>query len=205
MAYTRSLSTSKGVPFLTVRNLTAGTGITFEGSRCISHVDHAEFIKRTNPEQGDILITKDGTLGVVRAVRQTPRDRPSFVSLKAMIDDDRLESVFLSPRRTTTGWFRYQAIHRPTYVRYTTPVAPAAEREEVVKIVHSALAWIDRLASDATSARRLDRPPRPSGARQSLPGRTRAAGPRRRTRQRAAGADQGGARSSNAGKARPEG
>jgi type I restriction enzyme S subunit len=59
----------QGVPFLTVRNLTAGPGITFDGCRFITQSDHVEFVKRTNPERGDLLISKDGTLGVVRAVR----------------------------------------------------------------------------------------------------------------------------------------
>lgn len=58
-----------GVPFVTVRNLTAGPGISFENLRYITAEDHTQFIKRANPERDDLLVSKDGTLGVVRAVR----------------------------------------------------------------------------------------------------------------------------------------
>jgi type I restriction enzyme, S subunit len=59
---------SDGVPFVTVRNLTAGAGISFDNLSYITREDHEEFIKRTHPEQGDILISKDGTIGVVRII-----------------------------------------------------------------------------------------------------------------------------------------
>jgi hypothetical protein len=42
---------SEGIPFLTVRNLTAGPGISFDDCKFISKSDHAEFTKRTNPEK----------------------------------------------------------------------------------------------------------------------------------------------------------
>jgi type I restriction enzyme S subunit len=58
----------KGIPFVTVKNLTSGPGISFDDTRYITPQDHEQFIMRTNPERGDILITKDGTIGVVRAV-----------------------------------------------------------------------------------------------------------------------------------------
>ena len=72
--------TKTGVPFLTVENLTAGPGIDFGSTRFISESDHREFIKRTNPEQGDVLVSKDGTLGVPRLV-DTDREFSIFVSV----------------------------------------------------------------------------------------------------------------------------
>jgi type I restriction enzyme S subunit len=60
--------TESGIPFLTVENLTRGDGIDFKDVRYISPADHNEFIRRTNPEQGDVLVSKDGTLGVARVV-----------------------------------------------------------------------------------------------------------------------------------------
>jgi type I restriction enzyme S subunit len=57
-----------GVPFVTVRNLTAGPGISFEHLNYITEDDHNQFIKRANPERGDILVSKDGTLGVIRVI-----------------------------------------------------------------------------------------------------------------------------------------
>lgn len=57
-----------GVPFITVKNLTAGPGLSFENTKYISEDDHREFTRRTAPEKGDILVSKDGTLGVVRRI-----------------------------------------------------------------------------------------------------------------------------------------
>lgn len=72
--------TKTGIPFLTVENLTAGPGIDFGSTRFISEADHLEFIKRTNPQKGDVLVSKDGTLGVPRLV-ETDRGFSIFVSV----------------------------------------------------------------------------------------------------------------------------
>ena len=69
----------QGIPFITVKNLTAAPGISFAETKFITESDHREFIKRTHPEKGDILISKDGTIGVVRK-----------------IDTDRIFSIFVS-------------------------------------------------------------------------------------------------------------
>lgn len=70
----------KGVPFVTVKNLTAGPGISFADTKFISENDHQELIKRTNPERGDILVSKDGTIGIVRQIK-TDQAFSIFVSV----------------------------------------------------------------------------------------------------------------------------
>lgn len=70
----------EGVPFLTVKNLTAGFGIDFSDVRYVTKEAHVELCKRANPEVGDLLVTKDGTLGVVRVI-EDERDFSIFVSL----------------------------------------------------------------------------------------------------------------------------
>jgi type I restriction enzyme S subunit len=69
-----------GVPFLTVKNLTVNHGISFKELKYISFESHQELCKRANPQKGDILITKDGTLGVTRVV-ETKTEFSIFVSL----------------------------------------------------------------------------------------------------------------------------
>jgi type I restriction enzyme S subunit len=54
---------AKGVPFVTVRNIISGR-IDFTNLSYISDADHAEFSQRAKAERGDILYTKDGTLGI---------------------------------------------------------------------------------------------------------------------------------------------
>ncbi len=68
-----------GIPFVTIKNLTAGPGISFDNLNYISESDHKEYIKRAHPERGDILVSKDGTLGVIR-----------------LIDTNRIFSIFVS-------------------------------------------------------------------------------------------------------------
>lgn len=152
----------RGVPFLTVRNLTAGPGITFDRCRFVTQSDHEEFIKRTNPERGDLLISKDGTLGVVRAIR-TDITFSIFVSLALIKPIDRsmtdyLELALRSPQvqqqmvGVGTG---LQHIHLKDLRRDLIPIAPAEERIEIVKRVHNALAYIDRLGSETIRATKL--------------------------------------------------
>lgn len=64
-----------GVPFLTITDLTGSEGISFDNVRYVTKSDHEAFILRADPTAGDVLVTKDGTLGVARIV---PDDCPIF-------------------------------------------------------------------------------------------------------------------------------
>ncbi len=64
-----------GVPFIVITDLTRIAGIDFSSTRFVSEKDHREFTKRADPRPGDVLVTKDGTLGVARIV---PVDAPDF-------------------------------------------------------------------------------------------------------------------------------
>ena len=96
---------AEGVPFLTVRNLTGTRAISFEGCRYVSTDDHHLFTRRTKPQRGDLLISKDGTIGVTRAVR-TDQEFSIFVSV-ALVKPltyeltDYLEIAFQSPQVQT--------------------------------------------------------------------------------------------------------
>lgn len=57
-----------GVPFITITDLTAGEGISFDNVRYVTESDHKAFTLRADPTAGDVLVTKDGTLGVARIV-----------------------------------------------------------------------------------------------------------------------------------------
>lgn len=68
-----------GVPFLTVRNI-VNRRIDFSETSFITDADHQEFTKRGKAERGDILYTKDGTLGIPCVV-DTDREFSFFVSV----------------------------------------------------------------------------------------------------------------------------
>ena len=54
---------TQGIPFVTVRNIQSGR-INFDNLSYISEEDHRQFSRRGKAEKGDILYTKDGTLGI---------------------------------------------------------------------------------------------------------------------------------------------
>lgn len=130
---------AEGVPFVTVKNLTAGVGISFDSLNYVSEEDHDEFFKRANPEKGDILISKDGTLGVVRQIK-TDKVFSIFVSValvKPVMKEmsDFLELAFCSPLVQSqmvgvgTG---LQHIHLTDLRKDMIPVPPLKEQIEIV-------------------------------------------------------------------------
>jgi type I restriction enzyme S subunit len=142
----------KGVPFLTVRNLTAGPGISFENVSYIREEDHLEFIKRTNPEKGDVLVTKDGTLGVVRVV-DTDRVFSIFVSLALIKPVIRnfgrylalaLSAPQVNQRIVVTGT-GLQHIHLRDLRAVSIPIPPESEQQEIVRRVDNLFALADNI------------------------------------------------------------
>ncbi|GDZ95197.1 type I restriction-modification enzyme S subunit [Planktothrix agardhii CCAP 1459/11A] len=70
-----------GIPFIVVTDLTSSEGINFTPSRFITEKNHQEFYKRADPKAKDVLVTKDGTLGVARIVPDEAPDFSIFVSV----------------------------------------------------------------------------------------------------------------------------
>lgn len=68
-----------GIPFVTVKNITSGS-LSFEGAKSVSQETHAELTKRVKPERGDILVSKDGTIGIPCLV-ETDEEFSIFVSV----------------------------------------------------------------------------------------------------------------------------
>ncbi|MDZ4097180.1 MAG: restriction endonuclease subunit S, partial [Methylophilaceae bacterium] len=60
----------EGIPFLSVKDIRESR-ISFEATRLISAAEHDELSKRCNPEFGDVLITKSGTIGRTAIVATT--------------------------------------------------------------------------------------------------------------------------------------
>ncbi|MDP2419219.1 MAG: restriction endonuclease subunit S [Hydrogenophaga sp.] len=60
----------EGIPFISVKDIRESR-ISFEATRLISAAEHDELSKRCNPEFGDVLITKSGTIGRTAIVATT--------------------------------------------------------------------------------------------------------------------------------------
>ncbi|MGA7413725.1 MAG: restriction endonuclease subunit S [Bryobacteraceae bacterium] len=150
-----------GIPFLTVRNLTAGPGISFREHKWITAEDHELFTKRTKPEKGDILVTKDGTLGVVRLI-ETSREFSIFVSLALIKPASGSISRYLAlaltfpqvhSRIVFTG-SGLQHIHLRDLRAVVVPIPPEAEQHEIVRRVDQLFTFADRLEARVQTARK---------------------------------------------------
>ena len=71
----------RGIPFVTVKNLTLSRSIDFTDLNHITLSDHREFLLRADPKPGDVLVTKDGTLGISRIVEPYHPEFSIFVSV----------------------------------------------------------------------------------------------------------------------------
>lgn len=143
---------SHGVPFLTVRDLTAGPGISFDNCRYIAQADHEEFTKRTKPGRGDILITKDGTIGVTRVI-DTDREFSIFVSVAVVkMVEPKLASFIStalgSEALTSTIVPKGAALkhlHLVDLRKLPVPLPPLEEQVRIVSKLKDVMALCDRL------------------------------------------------------------
>lgn len=153
-----------GVPFITVKNLTTDNEISFTDTKYVSIEDHKEFYKRANPEKSDILISKDGTLGVVRQIK-TNTEFSIFVSvalvkpaLRSM--SDYLEIAFKSPQvqaQMVGVGSGLQHIHLTDLRQDAIPLPTKHEQTEIVRRVDQLFAFADQLESKVASAKsRID-------------------------------------------------
>jgi len=148
-----------GVPFLTVKNLTRGPGISFEQTSFITESDHAEFCRRTHPERDDILITKDGTLGVVRLI-ETDEVFSVFVSLALVKLKDRrlakyvtyaLQAPIMQAQMVGVGT-GLQHIHLTDLRKDLVPIPSYEEQIEIVRRLETLFAFADRLEARLAQA-----------------------------------------------------
>jgi type I restriction enzyme, S subunit len=142
----------RGIPFVTIKNLTAGPGISFDEINYITRKDHEEFIKRTNPEKGDILITKDGTIGVVRII-DTDVEFSIFVSV-ALIKPVMRELTRYLAYAVSASCVQRQIAPKGTALKHLylsdlrnlfIPLPPLAEQVRIVQRLDLRREQIDRL------------------------------------------------------------
>ncbi|ELI6422253.1 restriction endonuclease subunit S [Aeromonas veronii] len=151
---------SSGIPFVTVKNMTKGKGISFDNLNYISLEDHQEYCKRTNPKKGDILISKDGTLGVIRKV-DVDFEFSIFVSVALVKPasyamSDYLEIVFQSPfvqKQMVGVGTGLQHIHLTDLRKDMLPIPPSEEQAEIVRRVEQLFVYADTLEQQAKAAK----------------------------------------------------
>lgn len=94
-----------GVPFITAQNITTGR-VRFENHKFIMPDDHRLYQRRAVAEKGDVLITKDGTVGVPCFI-DTDREFSFFVSValikprRGLLDGEYLTWALRTPGQQT--------------------------------------------------------------------------------------------------------
>lgn len=151
---------TSGVPFLAIENLTRGPGIDFSQTRFVTEADHREFSRRAPVERGDVLVSKDGTLGIARVV-ETSREFSIFVSLAVLKPlHGTLDPWFLRYYFDSTMFLRRLAqkasgsalkhIHLVDFRAARMPVPPYAEQVSISNAVKDTeAAYLGSLAAVA--------------------------------------------------------
>jgi len=137
-----------GIPFLTVENLTAGIGISLKNVRYVTPSAHAEFFKRADPRPGDVLVSKDGTLGIARIVTDDLPEFSIFVSVAQLRPSEALVLPSFICTFFETGEYERQLGHRSAgtglkhihlehFRAFQLAVPPIAEQHRISKVLNS--------------------------------------------------------------------
>ena len=136
-----------GIPFIVVTDLTAGPGIDFSRTRFVTEYDHRQFSKRADPHPGDVLVTKDGTLGVARVVEEGTTEFSIFVSvamLRPHLDICLPELIwsffdsgqFLLQLGALSAGTGLAHIHLEHFRKFLLRIPPIIEQERIFRIVN---------------------------------------------------------------------
>jgi type I restriction enzyme, S subunit len=139
---------TRGIPFVTIKNLTASRDIDFGSLNYISEKDHSEFVKRADPRSGDVLVTKDGTLGIARMVKDNHPEFSIFVSVAQIrVDSSKLIPQFLlaffesshyhSQIGVQSGGSGLKHIHLEQFRDFKIPVPSLGEQTLICEILNA--------------------------------------------------------------------
>ena len=147
----------EGVPFLRVTDIT-GKFPNLDNVKRIPESEHRELCQRCRPQKGDLLLSKNGTIGVPKIItwdwefsifvslcllKMTPEMSASFAayvfessSIKIQIDEGAKQSTVTNLHLEKIGAFRF-------------PVPPVREQEVIVAHLCTETAKFDALSAEA--------------------------------------------------------
>lgn len=155
---------SSGVPFISVKDID-GTTISFDNCKYISQEEHVAINTRCNPELGDILLCRIGTLGRPTIV-DTEVPFSLFVSVGLLKLPKKTEfsryfhCVLSSPLmyrqydQIKAGGSHTNKLNLGDIPRLLVPVPPLAEQHRIVAKVDELMALCDRLEAQQADADR---------------------------------------------------
>ena len=145
----------EGVPFISVKDLDGKT-VSFDDCKYISHEQHTEINQRCNPELGDILLCRIGTLGRATVV-DTSEPFSLFVSVGLLkffneyLISKYLHIVFHSPvllkqyDEIKAGGSHTNKLNLGDIPKLLFPVAPLNEQHRIVAKVDELMKLCDQL------------------------------------------------------------
>jgi type I restriction enzyme S subunit len=163
---------TEGIAFISVKDVRDGT-IHFGDTKFISPSEHLELIKRCNPEVGDVVITKSGTIGRT-ALIITDRPFSLFVSV-ALIKPVKPVVISKFLRIALDGYIQsidiaqdvkgglLKNLHLEDLRLVTIPIPPESEQHRIVAEVERRLSRADEAVAQATTNLK-----RSEGLRQSV-------------------------------------
>ena len=88
--------TNEGIHFISVKDV-RDTKISFNDTKFISKEEHNKFIRRCKPEEGDILFTKVGTVGIAKVIDKGLPEFSIFVSVALLkVNKDLINPNYLA-------------------------------------------------------------------------------------------------------------
>ncbi|MDP2638243.1 MAG: N-6 DNA methylase [Candidatus Levybacteria bacterium] len=135
--------TTEGIPFLRVTDITESN----ESKKFISKEEHKELIKRCKPEKGDVLYTKNGTIGIAKMV-DWDYEFSVFVSLallkpkKEILNSKYLEHFLNSDLALDQAKAHSKAgtitnLHLIEIKQFQIPLPPLEIQEQIVKKIET--------------------------------------------------------------------
>ncbi|MBY7924092.1 restriction endonuclease subunit S [Vibrio fluvialis] len=152
--------TESGVPFLRVTDI-QGKSIDLSQIKYIPQAEHNELIKRCNPQKGDLLLSKNGTIGVPKLV-DWDWDFSIFVSLcllkfKEQLSAEYAEYFFRSHelKEQIFGLIKQSTVinlHLDKIQNFWFCIPPRTEQDEIVTSLNRDIGKLDLLINKATDA-----------------------------------------------------
>ncbi len=151
-----------GVAFISVKDIN-GLTVSFDDCKYISEEEHQQINQRCNPERGDILLCRIGTLGRPTIV-DTDRRFSLFVSVGLLklpknVDYSRyLHLVLASPcmakqyDEIKAGGSHTNKLNLGDIPKLVVPLPPLAEQHRIVAKVDELMALCDRLEAEQADA-----------------------------------------------------
>lgn len=147
----------EGVPFLRVTDITQSKGkdINLSDVKYISQREHNELIKRCRPENGDLLVSKNGTIGIPKVI-DWDWEFSIFVSLCLIkMNNEKLNTYFASfyfesqlvDEQIAFGSKKSTIInlHLDKVKEFFIFVPPLFEQNEIVKFLKVKISEVDNL------------------------------------------------------------